>query len=938
MRSGLGIWLAVGLFSFFAPLRGAGQVSAAPSGGQGCSLTQPSFSSDAPNIFNDRQEQDLGDALAELGEPQMHLVPPLPDDQLTRIGEKLVATLPPTGVRYHFRIYESRDVNGFAPGGGRVYISRKLISRVKNEDQLAGVIAHEIGHNATHQAAIQFTRMFRIRLGVTAVTDRADIFAKVQRFFSTPRRLVELEDTQLRDQLDADRVGLYAMVRAGYAPESFASFMNESWENQGKTGNRLSDILGITGEASQRYRTALKLIDTLPAGCSQRTPQSTDAFTAWQKSVMEERGTAVAEDAEGDRPLDLEAKLRPNLSRIRFSLDGRYVLGQDESGIAVVDRNSWKLLFHIDAPDANEADFTLDSQDVVFDDPELRVEKWNIASATRTLLKEVVVRSGCRESRLTPDGRTLVCVSIVMSDRLPNVTLKLIDVESGATVLDKPSFFSPGPLLERDRLIRMARDRTKGLHLAAMSLSPDERTLLVASGTSVLAFNLEDRQAIALGLGLKGLNLQRMAFLAPDQLFVAGAAKGNGMYEADVLSFPEGKLLKKMEIGKQSVDSATKGGYLKTEPLKEYAVGLLDPADFKYKAVAMSAAMDAWSPYVALESLGGDLQLGQTGVAESRQLALPGGELPAPRAGDFSADGKYLAVSLRGRAAVWDLETGKQMALFRPFRTGWFDEQDRLLTEFPKFLNKEASAAMMTLLPMKLTELGEADEDQSQYRGMQFRFKPMGKDKIAKHNATLEAQSIETQKVAWSREFPHETPNCWSAEDNRVVLAWDLNNVASREEIKGNATLRREISTFKDSSKGVLLETVNLDTGAPLEQVVVPEADLTGGANDERRAQVSGEFVLVRGEHGNTEIYRLDTGAKVGEFFGSPVATDAGLNLIAAVNRADEILLVDERDGKELQRFTLGSPVRLARIVTGGQKTLLVLTADQVVHRLPLPE
>ena len=146
------------------------------------------------------------------------------------------------------------------------------------------------------------------------------------------------------------------------------------------------------------------------------------------------------------------------------------------------------------------------------------------------------------------------------------------------------------------------------------------------------------------------------------------------------------------------------------------------------------------------------------------------------------------------------------------------------------------------------------------------------------------------------------------------------------------------MSAFKSAKKGLLLETVNLETGAPLEQVALPEADLTGGWNDERRAQVSGEFVLVRGEHNNTVIYRLDTGAKAGEFFGSPVATDAGLNLIAAVNRSEEILLVDERDGRELQRFTLGSPVRLARIVTGGKKTLLVLTADQVVHRLPLPE
>jgi hypothetical protein len=96
--------------------------------------------------------------------------------------------------------------------------------------------------------------------------------------------------------------------------------------------------------------------------------------------------------------------------------------------------------------------------------------------------------------------------------------------------------------------------------------------------------------------------------------------------------------------------------------------------------------------------------------------------------------------------------------------------------------------------------------------------------------------------------------------------------------------------------------------------------------------------VLVQGEHGNTVIYRLDSGAKVGEFFGEPVATDADRSLIAAVNREDEILLVDERSGKELKRFTLGSPVRLARIVTGKEEPLLVLTADQVVHRLALPE
>jgi hypothetical protein len=66
------------------------------------------------------------------------------------------------------------------------------------------------------------------------------------------------------------------------------------------------------------------------------------------------------------------------------------------------------------------------------------------------------------------------------------------------------------------------------------------------------------------------------------------------------------------------------------------------------------------------------------------------------------------------------------------------------------------------------------------------------------------------------------------------------------------------------------------------------------------------------------------------------MATDASSGLVAAVNRNDEILLIDERTGKELSRFTLGAPIRLTRIVDG--KTLLVLTADHVVHKLPISQ
>jgi len=345
-----------------------------------------------------------------------------------------------------------------------------------------------------------------------------------------------------------------------------------------------------------------------------------------------------------------------------------------------------------------------------------------------------------------------------------------------------------------------------------------------------------------------------------------------------------------------------------------------------------------WNTLVAVEGSSGGLQLSKIGVSENELIPLPLGDLPNPRAAAFSRDGKYLAVSLKNRAELWNAVTGQKMALMRPFRSAWVDEKENLYVQFEKFMDKEPLQMRFSVDPLEGHELGMFEPEDVAYHDMQLRFKPFEKDMSTTYNATLELRKMEGQGVAWSRNFPTDTPACWPAEDDRLVLAWDLSTEGAKLELKGSPGLQKEVEGLKDKKRGLLIETVVPETGAALEQVVVPEADLTHGWADARQAMVSGEFVLVRGEHGNTVIYRLDTGVKIGEFFGAPVATDATLSLVAATNREDEIVLVEESTGKELKRFSLGSPVRVARIIHGKQNQLLVLTADQVVHRLSLPE
>lgn len=97
---------------------------------------------------------------------------------LKRIGERLTQHLPPTQLKFQFFVFDINDVNAFTLPGGRIYVSRKMIAFARNEDELAGVVAHELGHIVARHSTMDMTFLMREILGVTEVSDRRDIFQK----------------------------------------------------------------------------------------------------------------------------------------------------------------------------------------------------------------------------------------------------------------------------------------------------------------------------------------------------------------------------------------------------------------------------------------------------------------------------------------------------------------------------------------------------------------------------------------------------------------------------------------------------------------------------------------------------------------------------------------------------------------------------------------
>src|SRR5215471_419792 len=136
----------------------------------------PSFSNvvNEPNIFNEQQEEWLGAIVSPQVEKQFNVIADPQNDYLQKLGARLLAQLPATQMHYHFTIIDLPGNDSFGLPGGHIYLSRRIIALAQSEDELAGLLGHEIGHIITHQIAIDMSRVFRAVLGITQVGDRKD--------------------------------------------------------------------------------------------------------------------------------------------------------------------------------------------------------------------------------------------------------------------------------------------------------------------------------------------------------------------------------------------------------------------------------------------------------------------------------------------------------------------------------------------------------------------------------------------------------------------------------------------------------------------------------------------------------------------------------------------------------------------------------------------
>ncbi len=154
----------------------------------------------------------------------------LMEDRVEKIGKKIAAVCDRKDIDYHFRVIDEEDVNAVSLPGGYVYIFKGLVEKAANDDELAGVISHEVGHIVARHSikklqGSQAYSIFRVLAGVAGSQGgqgAGEVGAAADAAYTELMLGYSREDELLADQLGAR----YARL-AGYNPKGMITFLQK---------------------------------------------------------------------------------------------------------------------------------------------------------------------------------------------------------------------------------------------------------------------------------------------------------------------------------------------------------------------------------------------------------------------------------------------------------------------------------------------------------------------------------------------------------------------------------------------------------------------------------------------------------------------------------------------------------------------------------------
>jgi predicted Zn-dependent protease len=198
--------------------------------GYGCSVNPVSGLPEV-TLVSQETEKAIGQEEAKRIEQHVGLVNDAAlSDYLTRLGQRLAEQSPRRDVTYQFHVVDTAEPNAFALPGGHIYVTRGLLALVNSEDELAGVVGHEIGHVAARHSVQKiskqgpFTALTNVVAGVTGLV--VPLAGRIVGGIGELATGLVFAPYSREQEREADRVGQEITARAGWEPAALSTFLH----------------------------------------------------------------------------------------------------------------------------------------------------------------------------------------------------------------------------------------------------------------------------------------------------------------------------------------------------------------------------------------------------------------------------------------------------------------------------------------------------------------------------------------------------------------------------------------------------------------------------------------------------------------------------------------------------------------------------------------
>jgi beta-barrel assembly-enhancing protease len=165
---------------------------------------------------------------------------PLLVDYVNDIGQKILSEMQPQPFAYRFYIIDQEIYNAFAGPGGNIFINSGLIEAMDSEDELAGILAHEITHVAARHISQKIDRSSKIGLatlagivaGILLGVAGAGAAANAVSVGSMAAGQSAALSYSRQDEMQADELGIRYLTDAGYSGAGLLTVLKKIRDKQ----------------------------------------------------------------------------------------------------------------------------------------------------------------------------------------------------------------------------------------------------------------------------------------------------------------------------------------------------------------------------------------------------------------------------------------------------------------------------------------------------------------------------------------------------------------------------------------------------------------------------------------------------------------------------------------------------------------------------------